>query len=133
MRTNLFTYVKSKFPVFDHCNENEQFIWLMSNLDPDIINVFTTYVHTCFTKRRNNTTWIVLTLEIKNRNYRLAVIKNIIITGFEFFMDSFWYLFHFQSSYFVHFVVLLACPNGYTDLINIVNCLLSILLKEVGC
>ena len=56
LRTNLFTYVRSKFPVFNDYNEDTQFIWLMSNLDPDVINVFTNYVHTCFTKRRNDTT-----------------------------------------------------------------------------
>ncbi len=53
LRKELFTSVSHKFPIFNEYDESQQFIWLMSTLDMDIINTFTTYVHTCFVKRRN--------------------------------------------------------------------------------
>ena len=40
--------VKSKFTLFSDYNENVHVLWLMVNLDFDIIVVFTKYVNKCF-------------------------------------------------------------------------------------
>ena len=52
-RDKMYKDIDDLFPCFKDYNEGQQFIWLMSNLDEDIINIITTYVYNSFTKRRN--------------------------------------------------------------------------------
>jgi len=55
-RNELFNYICVKFPFFSDYDQLNQFNWLMSNLDFDIITTFTKFVNRCFTKRRSSST-----------------------------------------------------------------------------
>ena len=49
----MYKDIDDLFPCFKDYDEGQQFIWLMSNLDEDVINIITTYVYHSFVKRRN--------------------------------------------------------------------------------
>ena len=52
-RNKMYKDIDDLFPCFKDYDEGQQFIWLMSNLDEDVINIITTYVYHSFVKRRN--------------------------------------------------------------------------------
>ena len=51
LRSNLFDELITIFPIFGSYDHNEKFIWLFSNLDPRVINLFARYISDCFKKR----------------------------------------------------------------------------------
>mgnify|MGYP001549380662 FL=1 len=48
-------YMSDLFPHINDYDENQKFIWLMSNLNFDVLSEFTKYIHKCFQKRKEST------------------------------------------------------------------------------
>jgi hypothetical protein len=55
LRQSLFTKVNAKYAMFKKYDCSKQFLWLMSNADPDIINTLASYVYKCFMDRTKET------------------------------------------------------------------------------
>ena len=54
-RQNMIHNMCDLFPNFNQYNDDQRFIWLMSNLNCDVISEFTKYVHSCFVRRKEST------------------------------------------------------------------------------
>ena len=54
-RQNMIHNMCDLFPNFTEYDDNQRFIWLMSNLNCDVISEFTKYVHSCFVRRKEST------------------------------------------------------------------------------
>ena len=52
LRQSLFANVAAKFPYFESISDNTKFIWLMANVDEDVIKWLCSYIYCCF-KMRN--------------------------------------------------------------------------------
>ena len=52
-RHDLFANIESKFPFFTEYDEQTRYVWLMSNKDVNVIDIFTKYITNCFIKRCN--------------------------------------------------------------------------------
>jgi hypothetical protein len=54
LRHNLFVKIRELYPSFDTLNDDSKFIWLMANVDVNIIHLFTAYIFSCFAQRIEN-------------------------------------------------------------------------------
>ena len=53
-REELYKYVTDRFPFFIDYRDTEQFIWLMSSLDAEIIKAVTLFNTNCFIRRKRS-------------------------------------------------------------------------------
>jgi hypothetical protein len=52
LRQNLFAKISQMYPSFQGLADQDKFIWLMANVDPHILHLFTAYISACFSLRR---------------------------------------------------------------------------------
>ena len=55
LRQALYEKITPKFPIFETYDYKNKFIWLLANLDTNVLNLVAAFVYDCFKQRTSNT------------------------------------------------------------------------------